>query len=259
MRVQPKWFVGVLVLIAYMVIVSILWKVFAVDYSTVQDSQESLIKGVVIPVGIGAVLLAILTTWFGWWKPVMREHPVVAPKWTLIVPVIMGLIVLVNMAMVDYSKVTLTYIAVLALGVGLVGFSEEILSRGLVIVGLRGSVSEGWVWFFSALLFGLLHGINALFGQSLGVTAFQIVMAFLAGSVFYVVRMSTGLLVVGMVLHAMWDFSSLGVSATGATSSLIGVVLNYVNIVIALVAVFVIVRAKNRANAEVAQPVPASV
>lgn len=259
MRIQPRWFVGVLVLVAYMVVVSVLWKTFAVDYAAVQDSQENVIKGVVIPIAIGAAFLAILTTWFGWWKPVMREKPIVAPRWTLVVPVIMGLIALLNIAVVDYSRVSLSYVAALAAGVALVGFSEEILCRGLVIVGLRGSVSEGWVWFFSASLFGLLHGINALFGQGIPATIFQVVMAFLAGSVFYVVRMSTGFLVVGMVLHAMWDFGSLGVAATDATSSLIGGLANYVNIALALIAVFVIVRTKNRSEASTPQTVGAAV
>lgn len=259
MRVQPKWFVGVVVLIAYMAIVTVLWKVFAVDYSTVQDSQENVIKGVVIPIAVGAAFLAILTTWFGWWKPVMRENPVVAPKWTLVVPVIMGLGVLLNVAMVDYSRLTVTYVAVLALGVAFVGFSEEILCRGLVIVGMRGSVSEGWVWFFSAALFGLLHSINALFGQGIPATIQQVVMAFLAGSVFYVVRMSTGLLVVGMVLHALWDFGSLGIAATDGSGSPVAGLASYLNFLIALVAVFVIVRAKNRSVADTAQPVAAPV
>ena len=30
-------------------------------------------------------------------------------------------------------------------------------TRGLLIVGLRGRYTEGWVWFLSTLLFGLLH------------------------------------------------------------------------------------------------------
>lgn len=37
----------------------------------------------------------------------------------------------------------------LAIGCAFVGFSEEFVTRGLLIVGGRGTLHEGWVWFVS--------------------------------------------------------------------------------------------------------------
>ena len=39
-------------------------------------------------------------------------------------------------------------------------------------------------------------------------------LAFFAGSALYVTVMSTGSLLVAMVLHALWDFGTLGILAT---------------------------------------------
>ncbi|MET0188883.1 MAG: CPBP family intramembrane glutamic endopeptidase, partial [Pseudonocardia sediminis] len=87
--------------------------------------------------------------------------------------------------------------------------------RGAGLVGLRGSLPEVGAWFVSCLVFGGLHAVNALFGQGLGATGYQIVMAFLAGSVFYLTRRITGSLVWCMLLHAFWDFSTLAAASGG--------------------------------------------
>ena len=67
---------------------------------------------------------------------------------------------------------------------------------------------EKWVWVFSGAIFGLLHVPNALFGQSVGATAPQVVFAFAVGLTYYVTRRISGTLIVTMVLHALWDFST---------------------------------------------------
>ena len=106
----------------------------------------------------------------------------------------------------------------LAVGVLLVGFSEEMVTRGLMIVGLRGGLKEPMVWLVSSLLFGLLHAINIVFGQAVDATLQQIVFAFLLGTAFYVTRRVTGTLLVCMVLHALWDFGTIGNDATDGTN-----------------------------------------
>jgi hypothetical protein len=52
----------------------------------------------------------------------------------------------------------------------LVGFSEEMLTRGTGLVGLRGGVGEAAAWFLSCLLLGLLHALNIFSGQAIGAT-----------------------------------------------------------------------------------------
>ena len=80
------------------------------------------------------------------------------------------------------------HLVALAIGTLLVGFSEEMLTRGTGLVGPRGGFSEVVAWALSCLLFGLIHALNAFFGQSIGSTIQQIVVAFAAGTVFVVLR-----------------------------------------------------------------------
>ena len=87
------------------------------------------------------------------------------------------------------------YLLALAMGTLLVGFSEEMLTRGTGLVGLRGGFGEPVAWFFSCLLFGLLHALNIFFGQAFGATAQQIGLAFFAGSVLYITRRVAGTLI----------------------------------------------------------------
>ena len=84
-----------------------------------------------------------------------------------------------------------------------VGFAEELATRGLVLVGARES---GWSELAAALLsmvvFSLVHAMNGLFGQSWKQTGAQLGLTLVAGAAFYVTRMTTGSLVVAMLLHA---------------------------------------------------------
>ena len=135
-------------------------------------------------------------------------------------------------------------LVMLAVGCALVGFSEEFLTRGLMIVGFRGTLTEPWVWFLSSACFGLLHGLNVFFGQSVGATVWQIGFAFVLGTAFYVTRRLTGLLVVTMVIHAVWDFGALGIDHAGADPSLITALLQYPIVIVAFVLLVKILRSK---------------
>lgn len=65
-------------------------------------------------------------------------------------------------------------------------------------------------------------------------------LTFVAGSAFFVMRLSTGTLLVGIVLHAVWDFATLGAAATGRTpkpATLVAVGLCYLATLAAIVAI----------------------
>jgi membrane protease YdiL (CAAX protease family) len=125
------------------------------------------------------------------------------------IPALLLLGAVINLATTEWGEIDRVgaYAGWLALGTLLVGFSEELLTRGLAVVGGRASMHERWVWVFSGAIFGLIHVPNVLFGQSGAETARQVVFAFGVGMTYYVTRRISGTLVVTMVLHALWDFS----------------------------------------------------
>jgi uncharacterized protein len=211
--------IGIFVL--YMLIVGILWKVNHVDYATIGDTTRNAQRGIVIPIGAGAIMLAIATTALGAWHDVLFEPERSGPAWLLVAPGASELL------------------PWLALGTLLVGFAEEVVTRGLMVVGFR---EAGWssltVYLVSTVCFALLHGINAFFGQSAKVTITQMVMTLAAGTALYVIRLSTGTLITGIVLHALWDFGTLGLTATKRPQKPLGGVLAFAMFGIALVGVW---------------------
>jgi len=76
-----------------------------------------------------------------------------------------------------------------AIGTMLVGHSEELLIRGLLIRGVRGSgAPEIGVFFASSIAFGLLHGINVLNRQSVRTTVIQVIFTAVFGGAMYTSR-----------------------------------------------------------------------
>ena len=245
MRVQPRPLVTVVLAIVFMAILGTTWAAVGLDYDEVGDTTSNILEGMVLPVALGAVFLAAATTWLGWWGPAIHEK-LRAPKWLWAVPVLMFLpglgAVLGGLGPADRSA---GYLLTLAAGTLLVGFSEEMLTRGTGLVGLRGGVGEAAAWFFSCLLFGLLHALNLFFGQAIGATLQQIVTAFVAGSVLYLTRRVAGTLIVAMLLHAWIDFTTFAFSDAAVDAESAFVALNFLQwgaFVLAAVGVVIVLR-----------------
>ncbi|MDF2925559.1 MAG: Abortive infection protein [Paenibacillaceae bacterium] len=99
--------------------------------------------------------------------------------------------------------------AVLALFTILVGLNEELYFRGLVLGFLRKQGPRAAV-IGSAVIFGVLHAINALGGSNLWEVLLQIAFAFLAGLVLALLVNITGSLWIGILWHIVHNFISFG-------------------------------------------------
>lgn len=209
MRVKPSALTAVAAIAGYLVVVFSVWAVSGLDYDEVGDTVANVRTGIVLAIGLGVIYLAVATTALGWWKPAIHEPRQVGAGWMWSVPVLLLLGVLINLATTKWGEIddVGAYVGWLLLGTVFVGFSEELLTRGLAIVGGRGSMHEKWVWVFSSAIFGLIHVPNVLFGQSGAETVKQVGFAFAVGMTYYVTRRISGTLIITMALHTMWDFS----------------------------------------------------
>lgn len=209
MRIKPSPLAAIAAFVGYMVVVFSTWAATGLDYDEVGDTVENVQKGVVLAIALGAIYLAAVTTLFGWWKPAIREPRKVGSGWMWVVPVLLLVGAVGNLAATKWGEIdgVASYAVWLAIGTLFVGFSEELLTRGLAIVGARGALHERWVWVFSGALFAVLHAPNALFGQSVSDTVQQMFFAFGVGLTYYVVRRLSGTLIITMGLHAIWDYS----------------------------------------------------
>lgn len=231
---------AVAVFLAYTVLVGVLWRVTGTRYDHLVDSRSTILRGIVLPIGIGGVLLAVVTTWFGWWDAALFPGSI-GPAWVLVVPGLFALVALINISLIGWRAPRSRLLPLLLVGTLLVGFAEELATRGVLAVGLReAGASEVVVWLVTSVLFSLLHAMNVLFGQPGRTTVLQLVLAFFAGSALYVTVMSTGSLLVAMVLHALWDFGTLGILATERQQKPLAGVLAFVMFGLAAVAAVVV-------------------
>ena len=251
MRVAPRPWIGIVIWAGYVIVVFVIGLLSGVGYEHIGDSAATLFRGAVLFLSIGSVLLAITTSLLGWWRPALFETERSRHSWPIIAPAFMVLsIILTLSAGVDWSKIDGGYlIGLLLLGV-LVGFAEELTTRGLLLTGLRASLREGWVWFITSALFALMHAVNIVLGAPVPGTLQQVGFAFLGGTAFYIVRRVTGSLIWAMALHGAWDFSTFAVGHAPSGAAF-GPIVGIVGEVLALVFVFWVIRGTARQAAGV--------
>ncbi|MFS0729253.1 CPBP family intramembrane glutamic endopeptidase [Curtobacterium sp. 1P10AnD] len=215
--VPPSLLVGVAPLVAFAAVSA--WRARpSDDYPSLGQTVDSVVRSLVVPEAIAVAALAVVVTGLGWWR-IATVDPTRTPlRWTMIAPLGVLLVCLVRLPLIDWDALPVRYFLLLTVGVLFVGVFEELMTRGVLLVGLRRRLPEFGVWAVSCVLFGLLHLLNILAGAGVGPTVLQVVFAASFGSTLYVARRLTGSLLAPVLLHAFWDFGSIGYSATADPS-----------------------------------------
>ena len=221
-RLKPTAVNGLLIVVVYGALLIGMQIVGGVKYDEIADSTSNLFRGVVIPVLVGAAVLTGFAVWSGWMRDVwVDRYRITGYVWMLLIPVLLIASVALNLVDADLGQRGAAFWVTLAAGVALVGYSEELLIRGLLVRGMRGSGhGDLRILLGSSVVFGLLHGLNLFAGQDLSTTMAQVGTTIYFGGYMYVCLRRTGLLVVPIVLHALWDFSVLARGETGSEVSL---------------------------------------
>jgi membrane protease YdiL (CAAX protease family) len=210
-RVKPSLSRGLIIVIVYAVILIVLENLSGVPYTDITKSSANVLYGVLIPVAVCSLVLTIFALWSGWWKDVWRDkYQIKNHTWMHIFWILVVIVILANLFAGNISSLDTTFVAYALIATALVGYSEELLARGLLLQGARASaLTEVRVFIVTSVVFGLLHGLNIVNGQAVETTIQQIVFSALFGGVLYTIFRKTGFLVVLMILHALWDFSLL--------------------------------------------------
>ena len=95
----------------------------------------------------------------------------------------------------------------------LASVSEELACRGMLYQGLRSRLSVWPAILLSTALFGAGHLANGFVLGNFAIAGVQSIAAFMTGISFMAIRVRTGSLYPGMVLHGLWDFSLLMVAS----------------------------------------------
>ena len=246
---RHAWWIGFGVYLIYNAIIYATWFAVDADYANLVP-RDLIFKSVVLPLSLGAVFMFAAITWLGWWRPVMREKQRGGPGWTVwVLVLVMAGFIAVLVAHANWSAISTVHLTFLIAAGMLVGFNEESLTRGVLVVGWRGSTqSEVRVWFWTSALFGLMHLPNALFGLPLFAALAQTVFAFLAGSGFYLLRRVSGTIMIPMIMHGAWDFSTFSLQASGAELPAMGYAFQFGTYLVSIVLVIVVLRHDRRAG-----------
>ncbi|MET0975659.1 MAG: CPBP family intramembrane glutamic endopeptidase [Leifsonia sp.] len=256
LRVRPRVWIGIAIWAAYVVLVFAIQTATGIPYDEWGDSGANLFIGAGLSLIIATVLLAVTTTMLGWWRPALFDRERSRHRWPILVPILMAVALIINLVSTDWGSYDIGFFAASVVLI-LVGFTEEIVNRGLLVVSLRSRLGEGWVWFISTALFAAMHFVNILLGAPVAGTLQQVGFAFLAGTILYILRRTTGTLIWAMVLHGLWDFSVFAVGhGTPGPAAGLGVTLYVVVGVLALASVAFVIRGSNERTG-VTAPVPA--
>ncbi len=207
MRVTPRIWIGFAIWAGYILVIFVVARLSGVPYTEIGTSSANTWRGAVMDLVAGAVLLIIVASLLRWWRPALFEQKRSSRTWPIFVPVLMFILALLNLFNTDWSQFDPSFLlSLLALGV-FVGFNEEMMARGLVLTSFRARFGEGWAWFLSSALFGLMHLVNAALGAPFLGSLAQAGLAFASGTAFYILRRTTGSLFLSMLLHGLWDVS----------------------------------------------------
>ena len=155
---------------------------------------------------VGAIVLAGFSAYMGWNREMYARQPIYRSWWMWIAPVVVLTPIVLRVLGIDWGRDGFDVVALVLITGALVGFVEELLTRGIGVKMLRdGGHGEWAVAALSSLVFALLHSVNLLSGQELATVAFTIVYTFAFGVLMYLTLRTTGFLVGAMILHGLTD------------------------------------------------------
>lgn len=160
------------------------------------------------------IVIAIftLTVWFKWFRPYGFEKINKRGLKSFIPFAIMIglLLILLIVNARNLGNLDVKLILIVGTTVLLVGFSEELMFRGILLNTFMEKNSKTKAILLSALFFSLLHLPNLLGGTLITAQIFQLTNTFIMGIFFAVMATKLKNIVPLMIYHALWDFISLG-------------------------------------------------
>ena len=119
---------------------------------------------------------------------------------------------------VDFSSYSTGEILLILVAALVIGINEEVLTRGIMLVGLRNSgIAEWKAWMITLVGFALLHLVNILGGVA---NLSLLLVVITGGAILYVSRRVFNNLFAPIALHALYDtafFLLTGIYITGET------------------------------------------
>ncbi|WP_141845717.1 CPBP family intramembrane glutamic endopeptidase [Humibacillus xanthopallidus] len=159
---------------------------------------------------VGSIVLFAFTTFMGWNAEIFGRQPIYRSRWMWIAPVIVLVPITLRVLAIDWGGPALSVVLLVLATGALIGFSEELLYRGIAVKMLRSSGQREWsVAAISSVLFGLSHGLNIFSGEPAGPVAYTVLYTVAFGVLMYLSMRVIGFIAAAMILHGLTDPTTL--------------------------------------------------
>ena len=137
------WWRAVLVAVAYLALYlaggQLVGALFGdhIDTEDLFATPQSVLFGLFLPLALGAVVLTAFVASLHWFPALFARQPIGGRWWMWLAPVAVVAAIVLRLLGIDYASYAAGVVAVTFLSGLLVGFVEEILTRGIAVKMLR--------------------------------------------------------------------------------------------------------------------------
>jgi membrane protease YdiL (CAAX protease family) len=241
-RIRPSTGTALAVVALYSIVFTVTAASSGIPYAEFFASPANAWRAAVLPLALGTVVLVIFLLWSRWDHIFSDKERLGVPTFLRIAAVAFTVGIVVHFVFVGWSELRVDLlIPILITGI-LVGFSEELLFRGILLQGMRAAGrSEAMVAVGTSVIFGLFHLTNIFLGSPLVTVLGQVLIATTTGAILYSFRRVSGLLLPGIIAHGLWDISVfLPPAAPTAVSSLSSLALLWLMPTIGVIALIIV-------------------
>ena len=196
----------------------------SVDLTDIFAGPLNVFLGLALPLIVGAAILLIFLASLRWIRPLFARQPINGRWWMWIFVALAIVPVVLRLFGIDYGYYSAGVVPMAFFAGIFIGFTEEVLYRGIVIKILRDAGHrELAVAVLSSLFFALSHSLNLLNGQPLLTVALTVGFTFGFGMMMYLTLRVTGHIIWPILLHALTDpttfLGSGGIDVDGGAAS----------------------------------------
>ena len=178
---------------------------------------EAVTRGLGWPFLLAALFLLLLTVWQQWRDVGLNT---LASGRELLLAWLPMLYIVVGLALaVVFGLPPVGVLLWILLNTFLVGLSEELMFRGVLLQAFRHTVAIWPAVWLTTLAFGAIHILNVFMTGELRPALIQSAAAALSGLLFIALRLRTGSLWPCIIVHGLWDFATFTVAASRSSDA----------------------------------------
>jgi uncharacterized protein len=159
---------------------------------------------------VGSIVLIAFTTFMGWNAEIFGRQSIYRSRWMWVAPGFVLVPIILRVFGIDWGGPALSVVLLVLATGALIGFSEELLFRGIAVKMLRSGGQREWsVAAISSVMFGVSHGLNIFSGEPLVPVAYTVIYTVAFGAFMYLSMRVIGFIAAAMILHGLTDPTTL--------------------------------------------------